>query len=93
MIEEWKRVEVQWVALGNPPVLTGPARATNGTFNFSFAYASVADFTVLGSTNVTLPLGQWTILGPAVPYLPGQFRFTDPGANNSPQRFYRVVSP
>ncbi len=50
---------------------------------------------VLGSTNVALPLAEWSNLGPALETLPGsgQFQFTDPQATNHLQRCYRVKSP
>jgi hypothetical protein len=86
-------VEAQWAPAGNPPRLINPVHGINGTFSFSFPYAAVADFTVLTSTNLALPLTQWTVLGPATQVTPGVYQFTDPGATNSPQRFYEVVSP
>jgi hypothetical protein len=73
--------------------LTSPTRASDGTVTFGFTSVPNADFSVLTSTNVALPLGQWSILGPALPYAPGQYQFTDLAATNYPQRFYRVVSP
>src|SRR5262249_12363246 len=85
-------VEAQWAAPGNRPLLTSPARGINGAFTFTFTYASVADFTVLATTNLALPLGQWIILGPAVQFAPGLYQFTDPAATNYPRRFYRVAS-
>lgn len=86
-------VEAQWAPVGNAPLLTGPAGAPAGTFSFSFTDASVADFTVLATTNIALPLGQWTILGAALQYSPGQYQFTDPAATNYPRRFYQATSP
>jgi hypothetical protein len=49
----------------------------------------------LATTNVTLPASNWTFLGFAAETPPGsgQFQFTDPGATNHPQRYYRVKSP
>jgi hypothetical protein len=85
-------VELQSPA-ANPPVLTGPARGANGAFSFTFNSASNADFTVLATTNLALPLGQWSILGEVFQNAPGQYQFTDSAATNSPQQFYRVVSP
>jgi hypothetical protein len=57
------------------------------------ALVAAAAFTVLASTNVALPLGQWSILGAPVQYLPWRYQFTDLDATNYPRRFYRVVSP
>ena len=43
--------------------------------------------------NLALPLTDWTPLSNVVENPAGQFRFTDPQATNSGQRFYRVRSP
>jgi hypothetical protein len=85
-------VELQPPA-ANPPVLTRPWRAANGTVAFGFTNVSNADFTVLATTNLALPLGQWSILGQAFQTMPGQYQFTDTAATNYPQQFYRAVSP
>jgi len=58
-----------------------------------FTNAPNLDFTVLTSTNVALPLADWTVLGNIPEISPGQYQFTDPGATNFQRRFYRVVSP
>jgi hypothetical protein len=52
-------------------------------------------FTVLASTNVALPFGQWSNLGTAVesPLGSGQYPFTDLHATNYSRRFYKVASP
>lgn len=87
-------IEVQVIAASTPYLLTGSA-LTNGAFGFSFTNNSGAGFTVFGSTNLSLPASNWANLGPAVesPLGSGQFRFIDPQASNSVQRFYRVRSP
>jgi fibronectin-binding autotransporter adhesin len=90
-------VEVQFVAANpnNPPVLQNAVWSATGggTFQFAFTNVSGADFTALTATNVALPLTNWTVLGNIPEIAPGQYQFTDLGATNSPQRFYRVVSP
>jgi hypothetical protein len=86
-------VEVQTAPVGNPPSLRRPTRGTDGSITFSFINVPMADFTVLVSTNVFLPMSQWIILGKAVQIVPGQYQFTDPAATNYPLRCYRVVSP
>ena len=52
-------------------------------------------FTVLASTNVALPLAQWSNLGPVFesPFGSGKYPVSDPQATNYNQRFYRVTSP
>jgi hypothetical protein len=51
------------------------------------------DFTVLGATNVALPLSNWTVLGAASEAPPGQYQFTDSQSTNNVRRFYRLRSP
>ena len=89
-------VEAQIAPAGNPPQLAGSSYLPDGGTNaFTFMFTNVpdADFTVLATTNVSLPSGQWTPVGIAAQSPPGQYQFTQPDATNYPQRFYRVVSP
>jgi hypothetical protein len=60
----------------------------NGHFQFSFSNEASVIYTVLGTTNVALPLAQWTVLGPPVSLGGGLYRFTDLLATNHAQRFY-----
>lgn len=76
-----------------PITLTSPAWLGNGTFQYSFTNIPDATFTALASTNLTLPLSNWTILGVVTQFASGQYQFTDFDATNHPQRFYRVSSP
>ncbi len=78
---------------GTPPHLTGPTLLSNGAFQLSFSNIIGAPFTMLGSTDLDLPLSNWAELGPATEILPGTFQFTDYEAPNNSQRFYRVRSP
>lgn len=91
-------MEVQFVAVpaNNPPVLKNALWTSAGgsnTFQFSFTNVPSADFTALASTNVSLPLTDWTVLGNIQEISSGQYQFTDSATNNFPQRFYQVVSP
>jgi hypothetical protein len=74
------------------PELGGLAYGSLG-FRFTFTYSAGASFTAWGTTNVALPLSQWSNLGPVVVTVPGQYQYTDPTATNGLQRFYRVTSP
>jgi hypothetical protein len=85
-------VEVQTTSADNPPVLENITRS-GGSFQFTFTSESVADFTVLTSTNLALPLASWTVLGEVMQPAPGQYQFTDPQATTNAVRFYRVRSP
>jgi autotransporter-associated beta strand protein len=49
-------------------------------------------YSVLATTNVNLPLADWTTVGSGA-FTSGAFTFTDFNATNCPQRFYRVVTP
>jgi hypothetical protein len=77
----------------SPFPLTNPARLPNGSFHFAFTNSSGLPFTVLTSTNVALPLTNWSVLGVPIEGPLGQYQFTDPQATNSARRFYRVRSP
>jgi uncharacterized repeat protein (TIGR01451 family) len=64
-----------------------------GGFRFGFTNLGGLNFEVLGTTNVALPLSNWMVLGPAVENPSGQYQFTNPGAANAGQGFFRVRSP
>jgi hypothetical protein len=74
-----------------PPHLTG-AKLTNGTFQITFTNTSGAGFVVLASTNISLSVSNWTVLGAPTESPVGQYRFIDSSAGNQ-QRFYRVSLP
>jgi hypothetical protein len=78
-----------------PGILTGVTRLGNGSLKFGFTNFTDMNFTVLGSTNIALPMNLWSNLGAAVesPAGSGHYQFTDLQATNSPQRFYRVRWP
>jgi hypothetical protein len=73
--------------------MNAAAKLPGGAFQFGFTNLSGAGFTVLGTTNLSLPLSNWTVLGAPVESPPGQYQFTDTQATNVPVRFYRVSSP
>ena len=76
-----------------PPILTGFTILSNGAFQFGFTNNQRASFTVLTTTNLLLPLTNWTVLGTPTNNGSGQYQFTDLTATNGGQRFYRVSSP
>ncbi len=73
------------------PNVTG-ARLANGHFQISFTNAPGLGFVVLTSTNISLSVTNWTVLGAPTESPVGQYQFTDPAAGNQ-QRFYRVKLP
>jgi photosystem II stability/assembly factor-like uncharacterized protein len=73
--------------------LNGVTQLPGGAFQFSFTNLDGLSFTVLGATNLMLPLSNWTVLGAPVEAPPAQYQFIDPQATNSATQFYRVRSP
>jgi uncharacterized repeat protein (TIGR03803 family) len=73
-------------------LISGVSNGSGGTFQFAFTNTPGVSFTVLSSTNITLPVDQWTSAGEALEITPGNYHFTDQ-TTNSPQRFYRIRSP
>jgi hypothetical protein len=76
-----------------PITLSNPKTVTNGMFQFDLHENLGLTLTVLGTTNVSLPLTNWTALGSVSEVSPGMYRFVDTQATNFSQRFYRVVAP
>jgi WD40 repeat protein len=76
-----------------PIILVNPTKLISGAFRFGFTNTPGVSFTALSTTNLSLSLSNWTVLGTVTDSPPGQFQFTDPQATNYPQRFYRVRSP
>ena len=75
------------------PWLTGVRNRTNGSFQINFTGTIGALFTTLVTTNLSLPLNNWTKLGGVTEISPGEFQFIDLQATNNPRRFYRIRSP
>ena len=74
------------------PTLVNAHMLGNGSFQFAFTNVPGASFSVWSTTNVSLPLSNWTSLGSAVEGPPGQYLFTDNAPTNSP-RYYSVRFP
>jgi hypothetical protein len=72
-----------------PPRLTG-ATLGNGTFQLNFTNTPGTAYTVLASTNFSLSVSNWTVLGTTTEGVAGQFQFTDLQATTNKLRFYRV---
>lgn len=82
------------VTVAPMPIVLGQAtRLGNGAFQFAFINAPGDAFTVLASTNASLPLASWNVLGSVTEISSGQYQFTDLQATNQPLCFYRVRSP
>ena len=76
-----------------PIVLANPVLLDSGAFQFDFVSMPGMSFSVFGSSNLTLALSNWSLLGQASESSPGQFQFVDFGAASNPVRYYRVRSP
>ena len=72
--------------------LMDAGRLANGYFEFTFTNTPGALFNVITTTNLLLPMTNWTALGGITEISPGQFQFTDQQVTNCPCRFYRVRS-
>jgi len=76
-----------------PPAITVLQMLPNGVFQFAFSNTQGASFTVISTTNLSLPFSEWTVAGTARNTAPGQFVFTSQPITNDPRRFYAIRSP
>jgi len=79
--------------VGTPPMLTGVQMLGGNILQFGFSNTQTASLTVLATTNLSLPLSNWTVVGMASNTGPGQFQFTSQPTTNDSQLFYVVRSP
>ena len=78
--------------LYGPNYTLTPRILPTGAFGFSFSNLPGATFAVLATTNLSLPLQSWQLIGGVVEISPGQFEFTEPQSVNGENRFYRLIS-
>jgi len=76
-----------------PPFLTGIQIASGGVFQFRFTNTPSAAFTVVSTTNLSIPLSNWTAVGIPFESPPGMYQFTSQPTTNNTQIFYGVLSP
>ncbi len=74
-------------------VITNWAALAGGAFQFDWANTPGSSNEVLFTTNVIMPLTNWTVLGGGTEVSSGNFQFTDNLNTNKARRFYRVRSP
>jgi hypothetical protein len=86
-------IPVTQEGLGTPPTLTGTQILGNGALQFDFTNIQDASLTVLSSTNLSMPLSNWTVVGTASNIGPGRFQFTSQPTTNDSQQFFSVRSP
>jgi len=75
------------------PRLTALTRLGDGSFQFGFTSRAGLSFTALATTDLSLPVSAWTVIGPATEIAPGQYQVTDSGAANLGQRSYQIRLP
>jgi hypothetical protein len=79
------------VAIVFPIILADAAKLPGGAFSFSYNAEPGVSYTVLASTNLSLPLNDWEVVGHSgVRSIPV---FIDAGATTNKQRFYSIRSP
>jgi hyaluronate lyase len=77
-----------------PPVITSfGVTGASGQFQIQLTGNSNFTQTVLATTNLALPLSNWTVLGVATQISSGIFQFTDLKMTNNVQQYYRLRSP
>jgi hypothetical protein len=70
--------------------LSQPVKLETGALQFTFRNTPGLGFTVLSTSDLSLPLNAWASAGPASEVSPGHYQFTD--ATAAPTRFYTVRS-
>ncbi len=75
-----------------PPQITNIVQSAGGSVTLSGTGPSGAAYRMLTTTNLLLPLNNWTPAATGY-FSGGVFDFTDNQATNYPLRFYRVVTP
>jgi len=72
------------------PFISTRSLLGNGSFQLGVDFLPGASITIYASTNVSLPLSSWTILGLATESPAGHYQFTDSAATSFPYRFYQA---
>jgi sugar lactone lactonase YvrE len=86
-------IPVVQVAFASPLILTALPTQGNGMFQLAFGAPQSSSFTVISTTNLSLPLTNWIIVGPASNIGTNLFQFTDTNLATDEQRYYYVRSP
>ncbi len=73
-------------------MLSSATLLTNGTFQFSFTNSPGASFSVLTTTNVALPLSNWSVGGAVTEVAPGLYSSLTGKQRTAGNASYRVRS-
>jgi len=65
----------------------------SGQAVLEFSGAANTSYTVLATTNLSLPKTNWTALGQALPLTGATYQYWDSQASAYPRRFYQIRSP
>ena len=75
-----------------PPPRIDSLNATAGSFTLSGTGPTGQSYRILATTNLALPLANWTTVGLGV-FTGGALGYTDSQMTNASRRFYRVATP
>ncbi len=85
--------KVSWidaVTIASMPLISSKGFVNGSQFKLQFNGFTNVSYSVLGTTNLSLPLASWSALGLAQWLSNDVFQFVDVQATNKPKRFYRV---
>jgi uncharacterized delta-60 repeat protein len=78
------------IYLGEPALRLAIRHVSVGGLQLTFNYSGSNDFTVLSTTNLSLPASEWTVLGSATNIGAGMYQFTDRFEKSDPQLYYQL---
>jgi len=78
------------IHLGEPAPRLSILQASGSTLQLTYSYSGSYDFTVVTTTNLSLPASNWTVLGSATKISAGLYQFTDQVVPSEAQRYYRL---
>jgi hypothetical protein len=81
-----------FVTLDVPRTISALPQTGSGQFSLQFIGGPSVSYTILGATNLALPLSNWTVLGTPVIVSNNIYQFTDASATNGSQ-FYMLRNP
>ncbi len=87
------KVDLGAVESQTPFSFTSFSLHTPGQFQLKFNGDPTFGYSILVTTNLNIPLSNWTVLGTATQLSNGVFQFNDSQSSNTPLRYYRVRHP